>query len=405
MSRLPSGSVPGLRRHVRGYGVVRLNKIDHPLGPWPDPAGPAPPGVTAAYHEAIARWLAGGKKPLARAGREPEKPLLVKDLCGRFLEFAKGEYPAGSKEPENYRLAFAPLEALFGLTPAAGFDAPKLELVRADMLRRAWCRRHANRQVNRVKRLFRVAARKRWVPAAVPADLATVEPLRKGQHGAREADPREPTDEGQVDRVCGRLTPPMAAMVLLLWHTGMRPGEVRKLRCEELDRSDPTCWVFRPGEHKTDWKGQTRSVAIGPRAIAVLRPWLDAAGTGYVFSPGRLVTAYKAAAEKVRKGEAVTPEEAWAATWFKRVPGRMLAAMGETYTADGFTASVTRAKEAAGVPGFTAYAARHAVRERVGRAVSDEAARAVLGQKHISTLSHYGRLDEEAAKEAMRKIG
>lgn len=404
MSSDRPGAAPRLRRHVRGHGTVRLSRQDHYLGPWPDPTSPAPPAVQAKYHELVARWVAGGRKPLARAG-EKDRPVLVNDLVARFVEHLRADYPAGSREPDQYELALRPLAALFGLEPGATLSAKVVEKVRDEMIRRDWSRKHVNRSVNRTKRLVRWAVRGELIPAACWQSVSAVEPLRAGQRGVKESPRRRPATLADVVAVCEHLTAPLAAMVMLCWLTGMRPGEVRRLTAGELDRSDAGVWVYRPSRHKTAHADQKRSVAIGPKGIEVLRPWLARAGGGPVFSPRSLVDEHLAAVRKRATGDVLTEAEAWACSWFGRVPGRMLARAGETYTDNGFEASVRTAAEKAGRKWFSCYCTRHGFRMAVGRAANDEAARAALGQRHISSTVHYGELDEDLAKETMRKLG
>lgn len=58
-------------------------------------------------------------------------------------------------------------------------------------------------------------------------------------------------------------------MVLVQWHTGMRPGEVCRLQWSEID-DGRTPWVYRPAQHKTKYLGQRREVLIGPQARRLL---------------------------------------------------------------------------------------------------------------------------------------
>jgi hypothetical protein len=61
-------SIPSLRCHKpSGRAVVTLNSKDFYVGAWPDADSPAPPEAEAAYGELVARWLAGGRKPLVDA--------------------------------------------------------------------------------------------------------------------------------------------------------------------------------------------------------------------------------------------------------------------------------------------------------------------------------------------------
>ncbi len=80
--------------------------------------------------------------------------------------------------------------------------------------------------------------------------------------------------------------PQVAAMVELQLLTAARPGEVAAIRPRDVDRSDPACWVYRPESHKAQHHGRERLILIGPRAQAVLRPWLDRRADEYCFDTG-----------------------------------------------------------------------------------------------------------------------
>ena len=89
-------------------------------------------------------------------------------------------------------------------------------------------------------------------------------------------------------------------MIQLQDLTGMRPGEVMALRTGDLDRSGEV-WVYRPARHKTQDKGFARAIPIGPKAQAVLAPWLKADPTAYVFSPAEAVAIRNAKARRTAR--------------------------------------------------------------------------------------------------------
>jgi integrase len=78
-------------------------------------------------------------------------------------------------------------------------------------------------------------------------------------------------------------------MVELQRLTGMRPGEVCRMRLADIDRSG-SVWVYRPVQHKTRHHGKRRVVMIGPRGQAVILGFL-AGGvvdpSAPIFSPLR----------------------------------------------------------------------------------------------------------------------
>ena len=50
-----------------------------------------------------------------------------------------------------------------------------------------------------------------------------------------------------------------------------------------------TPWVYRPPFHKTQWRGMTRAVLIGPRARKILKKYRDGDFDGYPFTPARVI--------------------------------------------------------------------------------------------------------------------
>jgi hypothetical protein len=75
--------------------------------------------------------------------------------------------------------------------------------------------------------------------------------------------------------------------------TGCRPGEACNLRLCDIDMSGST-WLYRPTTHKTAWKGKSRTVAIGPRAQAILKEFFTLDISDYLFSPKRAMEKYQA---------------------------------------------------------------------------------------------------------------
>jgi integrase len=71
---------------------------------------------------------------------------------------------------------------------------------------------------------------------------------------------------------------------------GCRPQEVVQLRAAELNTA-AAVWEYRPrrhkGEHHAEGGEGERVIYLGPKCQAILRPWLDRADGGYLFSPAR----------------------------------------------------------------------------------------------------------------------
>src|SRR5262249_44896053 len=66
--------------------------------------------------------------------------------------------------------------------------------------------------------------------------------------------------------------------------TGARAGELVTIRGCDLDASR-RIWVYRPQQHKNAFRGMSREILIGPKAQAVIKPWLKLDLRAYLFSP------------------------------------------------------------------------------------------------------------------------
>src|SRR5690606_27806685 len=103
--------------------------------------------------------------------------------------------------------------------------------------------------------------------------LFAVTGLTYGRSDARETDPVRPVDDAHIDRTLPYLHRQVRAMVQLQRLTGMRPCEVVLMRPVDIDRESDV-WVYEPMDHKNRWRGHRRLIPLGPKAQAVLKPFL-----------------------------------------------------------------------------------------------------------------------------------
>lgn len=73
-------------------------------------------------------------------------------------------------------------------------------------------------------------------------------------------------------------------MVQLQLVTGMRPGEVTAVRGVDITMGGPL-WEYVPESHKTQHHGRERVIVLGPQAQTVIRSFLKADTTAFLFSP------------------------------------------------------------------------------------------------------------------------
>jgi len=174
-----------------------------------------------------AEWLANDRSGLS-------SDFTVVELIRDFLRHAHSYYrrPDGTptNEAKNFKDALRPLKHLYGPTPVADFGPLALKAVRAEMIRREWCRTNINRQINRIKHVFRWAAAAELIPSAVSHRIDTLPALKAGRSQARESAPVATVPDVWVDAVKPFVSRQVWAMIQLQRLTGMRPGEVVTLR-------------------------------------------------------------------------------------------------------------------------------------------------------------------------------
>jgi len=302
-------------------------------------------------------------------------------------------------EVGNIRDSLRFLLRLYEVTPAGDFGPRALLLVRQSMIEAGLTRKSINARVSRVKRLFRWASEQELVPATVYHGLLAVQGLQRGRSPAREAEPVTTVPAEHVLAALPHLTAQVRAMAQVQELAGMRPQDVRNMRTADLDRTGDV-WIYTPWTHKTEHHGHVRRVAVGPRAQALLLPFLkphDA--SGYIFAPREAVAAARAERAS-RRVSRRTPSELKRRR--KAAPRR---APGERYTKAGYEGAIARACRKAAVPTWSPNQLRHNCATRVRCLYGLDGAAAVLGHKVGLVTEVYAEADLSRAVAIMREIG
>jgi len=381
-------SVPSLCRHkASGQAVVRLDGRDHYLGKY------GTPEAQAAYHRLIGEWLA--------ASAPTEISLrFVTELIAAYTRHAERYYRRDGRPTSQVhavKAALQYLQTLYGDLPLADFGPRRLKAVRQSMIRGGLARRTINARIRIIVRAFRWAASNELIGADLWHRLRTVEGLRRGR-GGRETEPRRPVAWSDVAAVRPHVSAQVWAMIRLQWHTGMRPGEVVRMRTSNVDRSGRS-WLYRPASHKTAWRGHDRVIVLGPRAQDALAPWLrPAEPEAPLFQPIEAERAWRAALVAERKARGGVGNHKRPAQRPRHRPGRQ-------YSVCSYRRAIARACEKAGVARWTPHQIRHTFKMRAARAGGLEAARAALGHRSVSVTAHYGELDRRLAETVASRIG
>src|SRR5262245_17780224 len=246
MSRRQNGASPPYCLHRQaGRAYVRLNGQQIMLGKHGSPES------RELYHRVVAEWEANGRRLADLEGSRDS--FLVADLGAAYRDHCRVYYRRKDGTPTMEVTAVKNttkrLEALYAGLPAAEFGVRQLKTVRDAMIREGLSRGYINDQVGRLVRMFRWGAEEESVPAEVFGRLRAVRRLQAGRSEARETQPRQPVSEPDMRAVLPKLSRHVRGMVLAMWHTAMRCGEVVQLRTRDVDMTG-AAWVFHPTHHK-----------------------------------------------------------------------------------------------------------------------------------------------------------
>lgn len=390
--------VPSYRHYrPKNLGVVRLHGRDIYLGEYGSPAS------WHKYHQLISAYLAGVANPAAVTSEAAtESVRRVKELVLEYFRFAEEYYRkmgTETSELDCMRAAFRRLLKLYADLPVTDFSPLKLKLVREEFVRAGNCRSVVNRHVSRIRRLFRWGVEQEIVPPSVYQGLQAVAGLKRGRSAAREREPVRSVTEEAIRATLPHLAPALRAMVKIQWLSGMRPGEICQLRPQDVDRSGDV-WCYRPETHKTAHHGDERRIYLGPKAQALLAPYLDRAPETYCFSPAETQAQRRAAKHAARKTPLTYGNRP--GTNRRKKPQRT---PGERYDTSSYRRAIERACQQAGIESWSPNQLRHARATELRRLYGLDAAQVVLGHQEAFVTQIYAERDFRKAEELMRASG
>lgn len=314
------------------------------------------PESRAKYSEILAEYVDPAAAP------KKHDPT-ISELLFRFLKWASGYYD--SREHGNFMSVARILRHHSGSILAKDFGPRRLKEVRQAMIDKGWTRKSINRQVVRIRQIINWAVGEEILPAINLTALQAVRGLREGRSDAKEKPPIQSVDDSVIDATIDCLSEMVADMVRIHRLIGCRPGELVGMRPDEIDRSRPI-WVFSPADHKNRWRGQSRRIAIGPRAQEILKR--------YLFGEWCFVS--------------------------KEDNGRPC-----RYLVSSYGRAIERACCRAGVPKWTPGQLRHNTATRIRAEYGLDSAQSVLGHSCAQTTELYAQLDLAKAEKIMEKIG
>jgi integrase len=443
-------AVPRYRKHRRsGQAIVECGGRIHYLGPHGTPES------REKYDRIIAAWIAAGRPktvfspslsesqpppstepqqsvPLPLPSPPEPRPVLpplprskdgdvtIVELISRFWEYAEKRYikygePTGTHL--NYRTAIRLLRADFGKCKVKDFGPRALKSLRAKMIDEGtYCRRYINDNIERIRSVFNWGVSEELVPVELALALERVEGIPKGSANVFDYAEIEPVPKEIMEKTLLHLPPVVADMARLECLTGCRPGEICIMRPMDLDVSDET-WVYRPHRHKTEHHGKRRHIILGPKAIEILKPYLNRATDAFCFSPLE-VQAIKNRERRKNRQTPLTPSH------LNRRPkpdGKRRP--GNRYTSASYRRAIARACEQAFPPPpglnakeIEAWREKHhwfpnQLRHTAATNICNNSKESLLGAKEalghssIRTTEGYVQSSLELAKNVMRKLG
>jgi integrase len=305
----------------------------------------------------------------------PRGGLSVAALLDRFRVHAEAFYRDAdgnqTARVESLKFGLRALRELYADLPAEEFGQSHLKAVRQVWIDAGNSRGTVNGRTCMVKQVFAWAADEELVDAAVLARVKAVRLLPKGRSQAPEKGPVRPAPEGDADKVLAVFTEPAHRVMLQLQLlTGMRPGEVCKLKPGYVDRGRVP-WRAEFGRHKTAHRGKTRVVYFGPKARELLAPYLDRDPGRYCFDPRDWT-------------ENATTEYVGVRVWWDKV---------------------RRACKRAGVPHFNPNRLRHTAGTKVREVYGPEGAQHVLDHAHLKTTEVYAERSEALKRKIAEETG
>lgn len=334
--------------------------------------------------------------------------LTINELILRYWqEYVDVTYVKDGKPTERQyaiRCALRPVKALYGETLAGEFGPRALRLVREKIVedgiakRGGLNRKYVNELIGVIKKMFRWAASEELIDVSIHQSLMALENIRKCRD-SRVTESRKilPAPEEDITTVLSFVSPQIAAMIQIQCLTGMRPDEVTIMRPCDIDQSGDV-WMYTPESHKLDYMDFEKHLPLGPKAQAILLPWLDRESNAYLFDPREVVAA------KLTERRKPDPNRKNKKSGHSKRTRRSRA-LRDHYDDESYCQAVERACKKAQVPKWTPGQLRHNAATKLRQRYGIEAARLILGHQSASTTEIYAEKNRNEAIEIMREVG
>lgn len=385
---------PYLLHQATGRGYSTLHGRRHYFGPYQDQSS------REAYERFRLQWLAQNGPTLVEA--KPGEPLA--DILPRYLR--EVEPAISPKEFSDVKRTLTGLVDRFGDLWPDAFRSMQFKSLRQEWIGAGNHKGTIAKKTDRVRRWFRWMVENELCSIETQGVLLAIGPAPN----LPENDDVEPVPIHDYVRTIRRVTPQVRAIARVQLLGGPRPGETCRMRgCEITQkgmvrighrsfRLPEGVWLFRPTKvdglpDKKKGTNKTTIYLFGPKAQAVLRPWMRSNPSEYLFQPREA----QAAARKVRKK---TPSQE-ARDWTRRKGNPRYR---DHYAVFSYRQAITRAAARAGVPHWFPHQLRHTFTTRMDTLTDDLLTVSTLlsHERPDTTLIYLQRKLREAAKTAAR---
>jgi len=255
------------------------------------------------------------------------------------------------------------------------------------MVAAGWSRRWINRQIGRIRLIFRIGVSWEMVRPDVVAALKTLPALVVGETIAPERPQRRAVSQDDLNAVRPLLNERQRDIFDLLLLTGARPGELLSLTTGMIERQGEV-WRADLAHHKNAHRGKSRTLFFNATAQTIVAKYLldDLDQRLFPVRRSTFGTAVKRACEiafgmpeELRKPDRTLPAEQRAEIRRKAIEWRKLHV-------------------------FTPHWLRHTVATRLADSMNTEGAQRLLGHATRAMTEHYSTSAERQAIEAVKKL-
>jgi integrase len=186
-------------------------------------------------------------------------------------------------------------------------------------------------------------------------------------------------------------------MVRLQRVAGLRPGEVCRIRQSDIDMTGAV-WIYRLANHKTAYRGKNRTIALGPQAQELLKPFLTDDPEAFLFCPRKAMEEINA----IRAAKRTTKFYESGRQRRKAKPKRK---PGERYSVCSYGYAIRRACLKSGIPQWHPNQLRHSFGTDVRKRYGLEGAQVGLGHSRADVTQVYAERDLSLAERIAKEIG